>query len=98
MKSLILALALVATMAHADEAILKKNNCMACHAIDTKLVGPAYKDVANKYRGQSDAVAKLSKKIIAGGAGVWGPMPMPAHPQISETDAKKLAAYILSIK
>lgn len=98
MKSLILALALVATAAHADDAALKKNNCMACHAIDTKLVGPAYKDVANKYRGQSDAVAKLSKKIIAGGAGVWGPMPMPAHPQISEADAKKLAAYILSIK
>ena len=63
MKALILSLALLATSAHADEALLKKNNCMACHAVETKLVGPAYKDVAKKYRGQSDAADKLSKKM-----------------------------------
>ena len=98
MKAVILSLALMATSAFADEALLKKNNCMACHAVETKLVGPAYKDVAKKYRGQSDAADKLSKKIRAGGAGVWGAMPMPAHPQISEVEAKKLATYVLSLK
>ena len=98
MKVLIASLALVATSVFADDAMLKKNNCMACHAVDKKLVGPSYKDVANKYRGQSDAADKLAKKIRAGGSGVWGPIPMPAHPQVSESDAKKLATYILNQK
>lgn len=98
MKALILSLALLATSAFADETLLKKNNCMACHAVETKLVGPSYKDVAKKYRGQGDAADKLAKKIRAGGAGVWGAMPMPAHPQISEVEAKKLATYVLSLK
>lgn len=82
----------------ADQALLNKNGCMACHAVDKKLVGPSYKDVANKYRGQSDAADNLAKKIRAGGSGVWGPIPMPAHPHVSETDAKKLAQWVLSIK
>ena len=98
MKALILSLAVLATSAYADDALLKKNNCMACHAIETKLVGPSYKDVAKKYRGQGDAADKLAKKIRAGGGGVWGAMPMPAHPQVSEADAKKLASYVLSLK
>jgi cytochrome c len=99
MKAIIVSLALIATApAFADQALLKKNNCMVCHAVDKKMVGPSYKDVANKYRGQSDAADKLAKKIRAGGAGVWGPIPMPAHPQVSEADAKKLATFILNIK
>jgi len=98
MKAVIISLALIATPALADEASLKKNNCMACHAVDKKMVGPSYKDVANKYRGQSDAADKLAKKIRAGGSGVWGPIPMPANPQVSEAEAKKLADYILNLK
>ena len=98
MKALIVSLALIATPALADQALLKKNNCMACHAVDKKLVGPSYKAVADRYRGQSDAADKLAKKIRAGGAGVWGPIPMPPHPQVSEADAKTMATYILNIK
>ena len=98
MKILIASLALVATSAFADDALLKKNNCIACHAADKKLVGPSYKAVADRYRGQSDAADKLAKKIRAGGAGVWGAIPMPPHPQVSEADAKKMATYILNTK
>jgi cytochrome c len=88
----------VLSYAEANEALLKKNNCMACHAVDKKLVGPSYKAVADRYRGQADAADKLAKKIRAGGAGVWGPMPMPPHPQVSEADAKTMATYILNTK
>ena len=88
----------VLSYAEANEALLKKNNCMACHQVERKLVGPSYKEIANKYRGQSDAADKLAKKIRAGGAGVWGPMPMPAQPHVSETDAKTMATYILNTK
>ena len=98
MKILIASLALVATSAFADDALLKKNNCIACHAADKKLVGPSYKAVADKYRGQSGAADKLAKKIRAGGAGVWGAIPMPPHPQVSEADAKTMATYILNTK
>ena len=96
--SLLVVLLLVSASVVADEAGLKKNNCMACHAVDKKLVGPAYKAVADKYRGRSDAADKLAKKIRAGGAGVWGPIPMPAYQQISEIEAKQLADYILNLK
>ena len=82
----------------ADQALATAKNCMACHAIDKKLVGPAYKDVAAKYAGQKDAVDKLSAKIMKGGAGVWGPVPMPANTQVNEAEAKKLAAWVLSLK
>ena len=98
MKILIASLALVATSAFADDALLKKNNCIACHAADKKLVGPSYKAVADKYRGQSGAADKLAKKIRAGGSGVWGPIPMPPHPQVSEADAKTMATFILNSK
>jgi len=88
----------VSTPALADLQLATAKNCMACHAVATKLVGPAYKDVAAKYAGQKDAVDKLSAKIVKGGSGVWGPVPMPANTQVSPDEAKKLAAWILTQK
>jgi cytochrome c len=82
----------------ADQALATAKNCMACHATDKKLVGPAYKEVAAKYAGQKDAVDKLAVKIIKGGSGVWGPVPMPANTQVNDAEAKKLAAWVLSQK
>jgi cytochrome c len=79
----------------ADPALAASKNCMACHAVDKKLVGPAYKDVAKKYAGQAGAADKLAAKIMKGGSGVWGAIPMPANPQVSEAEAKKLAAWVL---
>lgn len=94
-----LALALsVAAPAMADQALASSKNCMACHAVDKKLVGPSYKDVANKYAGQGDAVSKLAAKIVKGSSGVWGPVPMPANNQVNEADAQKLAQWILGLK
>jgi len=92
------AVALVAGPALANADLAQKKNCMACHATDKKLVGPAYKDVAAKYAGQKDAAEKLAAKIIKGGSGVWGPVPMPANAQVSEAEAKQLAAWVLTIK
>lgn len=89
---------LVAAPAFADQALATAKNCMACHAVDKKLVGPAYKEVAAKYAGQKDAVDKLAAKIIKGGSGVYGPVPMPANTQVNEAEAKKLAAWVLSLK
>lgn len=88
----------VAAPAMADQALATAKNCMACHAIDKKLVGPSYKDVAAKYAGQKDAVDKLAAKIIKGGSGVWGPVPMPANTQVNDAEAKKLAAWVLTLK
>ena len=79
----------------ADPALAASKNCMACHAVDKKLVGPAYKDVAKKYAGQAGAADKLATKIMKGGSGVWGAIPMPANPQVNEAEAKKLAAWVL---
>jgi cytochrome c len=98
MKTVIISLVFMALPAWADNALLLKNNCVACHNVSQTVVGPSFKDVANRYRGQADAADRLAKKIRAGGAGVWGAMPMRAHPQIAEADAKKLAVYILNIK
>lgn len=84
--------------AFADEALAKSKNCLACHAIDKKVVGPAYKDVAKKYAGDAKAADMLAAKIIKGGAGVWGPVPMPANAQVNEAESKKLVAWILSLK
>lgn len=80
----------------ADQALATSKNCMACHAMEKKLVGPSYKDVAKKYAGQKDAADKLATKIMKGGSGVWGAIPMPANPQVNDADAKKLAAWILA--
>ena len=92
------AMAAVSTSAMADQALATAKNCMACHAVDKKLVGPSYKDVAAKYNGQKDAVDKLAVKILKGGSGVWGPVPMPANAQVNEAEAKKLAAWVLTVK
>ena len=90
--------ALVAAPAFANADLAQKKNCMACHSVDKKLIGPSYKDVAAKYAGQKDAVDKLAVKIMKGGSGVWGPVPMPANAQVSEAEAKKLAAWVLTQK
>ena len=87
-----------AAPAFADQALATAKNCMTCHAIDKKLVGPAYKEVAAKYTGQKDAVDKLAAKIMKGGSGVYGPVPMPANTQVNEAEAKKLAAWVLTLK
>ena len=99
MKHILFALitaAAVTAPALADQALAASKNCMACHAMDKKLVGPSYKDVAKKYAGQKDAADKLATKIVKGGSGVWGAIPMPANPQVNEADAKKLAAWVLA--
>jgi cytochrome c len=96
---LLTALAALATLpAHAQADLAQKKNCMACHATEKKLVGPSYKDVAAKYAGQTDAVDRLAQKVLKGGAGVWGPVPMPANTQVSEAEAKQLVTWILTIK
>ena len=86
----------VSTSALADMALATSKNCMACHAVDKKLVGPSYKDIATKYAGQADALDKLSSKVLKGGSGAWGPVPMPANAQVNDADAKKLVAWILA--
>lgn len=78
--------------------LAKKSNCLNCHTVDKKLVGPAFRDVAAKYRGDAGAEARMMDKIAKGGSGVWGPMMMPASPQVSEADRRTLAKYILSLK
>jgi len=87
----------VAGQAQADEALAKAKNCMSCHAVDKKLVGPSYKDVAAKYKGDGKAAATLAAKIKAGGKGAWGEIPMPPN-NVTEDEAKKLAAWVLSAK
>lgn len=91
------ALALAGT-AHASEELAKKNNCTACHKVDAKLVGPAYKDVAAKYKADKGAEAKLIEKVKKGGMGVWGPVPMPPNAAVKDEDIKTLVKWILAIK
>jgi len=101
MKRVLLAMTAALTLAapaFADQALATSKNCMACHALDKKLVGPAYKDVAAKYAGDKVAVDKLATKIMKGGSGVWGPVPMPANAQVNDAEAKKLAAWVMSLK
>ena len=94
---LLVTLAFMSGAAMADQALAAAKNCMACHAVDKKLVGPSYKDVAKKYAGQKDAVDKLATKITKGGSGAWGAIPRPANPQVNDADAKKLAGWVLSL-
>lgn len=82
----------------ADMQLATSKNCMACHAAAVKLVGPSFKAISDKYAGQKDAVDKLAVKIIKGGSGVWGPVPMPANAQVSPDESKKLATWILATK
>ena len=84
--------------AKAAEELLKKSNCLACHATDKKMVGPAYKDVAAKYRGQKGIDVKLAEKVKKGGAGVWGQVPMPPNVAVKDEDIKTMVQYILSLK
>jgi cytochrome c len=76
-------------------ALARSRNCMACHTVERKVVGPAFKGISAKYAGRPEMVENLAKKIRQGGGGVWGPVPMPANPQVNKADARKLAAWIL---
>jgi len=98
LSSTALLVVLSASPAFASADLATKKNCMACHAVDKKLVGPAYKDVAAKYAGQKDAADMLATKVIKGGAGVWGAIPMPANTQVTEAEAKTLVNWILNQK
>ncbi|MGE5450793.1 MAG: c-type cytochrome [Acidobacteriota bacterium] len=90
--------AMTLTPALANQELAQKKACMGCHGIDNKIVGPAYKDVAKKYKGQKGAEAKLVEKVLKGGKGVWGEVPMPANTQVNEAEAKQLVTWILSLK
>ncbi|HEY1042298.1 MAG TPA: c-type cytochrome [Telluria sp.] len=102
MKQVVMVLAaasvLVSGSALASADIAKAKNCMACHAVQTKLVGPSFKDVAAKYNGQKGIEDKLVAKIIKGGSGSWGAIPMPANPQVSDAEAKALVKWIMAQK
>ena len=98
MKVLALALAgaVFAIPAQADEALAKKHNCLACHQVDKKLVGPGYKEIAKKYKGQNVA-AQLEQKVKKGSQGVWGPVPMPPNAAVPDADIKKLVDWIVKL-
>ena len=88
----------ISAFAAADLDMARSKNCMSCHSVANKVVGPAFKDVAKRYAGQPDAEAKLTQKILKGGSGSWGVVPMPANAQLSEAEAKSLVQWILSLK
>lgn len=88
--------AVLPVAAHASADLAKAKNCMACHGVDKKLVGPAFEDVAAKYKGDKGAAAKLSQSIVKGSSGTWGPIPMPPN-AISEADASTLAKWVLAL-
>ncbi len=89
------AASLLSLPAHANLELAQKNACTACHAVDKKILGPSYQEVAKKYAGQKDAAVALAASIKKGGSGKWGPVPMPAQATLSEADAKTLATWIL---
>jgi cytochrome c len=103
MNKMLLSAALVAALAAAPalaqdaQALANKSGCLACHAVDKKIVGPSYKQVAEKYRGDKGAEAKLVEKVKKGGSGVWGQIPMPPN-NVSDADAQALVSWILSQK
>ncbi len=84
--------------AWASADLAKAKNCMVCHNVDKKIVGPAFKEIAKKYAADKTAEAKLATKIVKGGSGSWGAIAMPANPQVSEAEAKTLAKWVLSLK
>lgn len=94
----VIALAATALPALASEELMKKNACNACHSTDKKIVGPSYKEVAAKYRGDAKAEAMLTDKVKKGGVGVWGQVPMPPNAQVKDADAKTLVKWILTLK
>ncbi len=104
MKSIVVSMIVAAGLMVAGSAMAtdmpataKKNNCTACHAVDKKVVGPAWKDVGAKYKGDATAFDKLSTKVKKGGSGAWGSMPMPANPKVSDADMKELIDFILGL-
>ena len=88
----------VASAAQANEKLLQASGCTACHSVDKKLVGPGYKDVAAKYRGNKGAEADLIRKVKAGSKGVWGDIPMPPNAHVKDEDIKTMVQWILSLK
>jgi len=84
--------------AQASMELARSKNCIACHSVDKPVLGPAYKEVAAKYAGDKEALAKLAKKVREGGVGVWGQVPMPANPQVTEAEAQTLAKWVLGLK
>jgi len=92
-----IAIGLLCAPALADEALAKRKNCLGCHTVNKKVVGPAYKDIAAQYAGQN-VTARLVTKVMKGGAGAWGVIPMPANPQVSQTEAEALVKWVLSLK
>ena len=96
--SFVAALAMTSGAAMAQPDLAKAKNCLACHSVDKKLIGPAYKDVAAKYANDKEAEARLIKHVREGSKGVWGQVPMPPNPQVSEAEAKSLVDWILSLK
>jgi cytochrome c len=101
MKSFVLVAAAIAAVAavpaRASDELAKKHNCFTCHTLDKKNVGPAYKEIAKKYKGQADAQAKLADKVKKGGQGVWGPVPMPPNAAVPDADIKALVDWILKM-
>ena len=102
MKVLLATIAAAAVLftgqASANQALAQKSGCLACHGVDKKVLGPAFKDVGAKYKGDKSAEAKLVAKVKAGGSGVWGPMPMPANsPQVKDEDIKSIVQWVLSL-
>ena len=100
-RSLLLCIALSALSSNAALAssdLAKAKNCMACHAVGSKVVGPSYKDIAAKYNGQKDAEDKLTQKVLKGGSGVWGAVPMPANAQVSEAEVRTLVKWVMTLK
>lgn len=101
MKAIVMAAAACLTLgsgiAAADQALAQRSACMSCHQMERKVVGPSYKDIARKYKGDAKAVDHLVGVIKRGGKGVWGPVPMPPHPQVSDENARKLAQWVLSL-
>lgn len=101
MKRIIPGIAAIALLSagpvFASEELLKKNGCVACHSVDKKLVGPGYKEVAAKYKGNAKASAMLAEKIKKGGQGAWGPIPMPPNPNVSDADLQTMVKFILAL-
>lgn len=106
MKALLLAIAAASSLlvaaqvnaADAGQALAQKSGCLACHSVDKKVLGPAFKDVAAKYKGDKTAEAKLVEKVKKGGSGTWGPMPMPANsPQVKDADIQTIVHWVLSL-
>ncbi len=101
MRTAVIAVILSAALpfaAQASEELAKKSGCTACHANDKKIIGPAYKDVATKYKGDAKAEAMLSEKVRKGGSGVWGAVPMPANAALSDADLKSIVKWVLTVK